>query len=95
MKLNKELNEVQKNVDYEIAKIIKNSSDEEKGIMRFIANHVSLDVNVLYSECDNLYEVNDSKQDLSKKLLKFVKENKYEFKHFSKIAEDIINKKGY
>lgn len=95
MQLNKELNEVQKNVDYEIAKVIKNSSDKEKGIMEFIAKHVSLDVNVLYSECDNLYEVNDSKQDLSKKLLEFVKENKSEFKYFSKIAEDIINKDGY
>lgn len=92
MKPNKELNEVQKKIDYEIVKVIKNSSDEEKGI---VAKHVSLDVNVLYSECDNLYEVNDTKQDLRKKLLKFVKDNRDEFRHFSKIAEDIINKERY
>lgn len=92
MKQNKELNKIQKKVDYEIVKVIKNSSDEEKGI---VAKHVSLDVNVLYSECDNLYEVNDTKQDLSKKLLEFVRDNRHEFKHFSKIAEDIINKERY
>lgn len=95
MKQNKELNEVQKNVDYEIAKVIKNTSDKEKGIMESVAKHVSLNVNVLYDECDNLYEVNDTKQDLSKKLLEFVKDNRHEFKHFSKIAEDIINKGRY
>lgn len=52
----------------------------------------TLDVKTLYNKCYEIYEPNDSEEELIEKLLKHVKDNRNEFKIFSTLAGDILKK---
>lgn len=47
-----------------------------------------LDSNLLLSKCAEFYEINDTKEDIKRKLLVYIKENKEQFKYFSTIADE-------
>ena len=60
--------------------------------INLVLKNNTLDVKTLYNKCYEMYEPNDSKEDLIEKLLKYIKDNRNEFKIFSTLAEDILKK---
>lgn len=60
--------------------------------VKLVLKNNTLDVKTLYNKCYEMYEPNDSKEDLIEKLLKYIKDNRNEFKIFSTLAGDILKK---
>ena len=60
--------------------------------VKLVLKNNTLDVKTLYNKCYEMYESNDSKEDLTEKLLTYIKNNRNEFKIFSTLAGDILKK---
>ncbi len=70
--------------------IVSNSAVLSSSKVQEIVKDVNIDVVELYNQCELLYKRGDSKQDMTKKLLKYVKNNKNRFKIFSDLASEIL-----
>lgn len=100
IEIQKSLNEIQQNTDAELTSIITSELSGKGKIVKAseikkTVNDLTLDTNLLYKKCEDLYELGDTKYDMMEKLLLYIKNNESKFKIFSKVAEQILNESEY